>query len=99
MNPIAKAIALVAASLLCLYGFAWLVFTKGVHISETADTTIGVLIVVSALLLPVVGYISVRKHRNGPAYAALFPAFLVSLAPSVILLCALLVVLFVRRPT
>ena len=99
MNAIIKAFVLVVASLLCLYGFGWLAFSKGVHISEAADNTVAIVVLVFALLLPVAGFLSFRKHRGGPAYPVLFPAFLISLAPAVIILCAVLVMLFVRRPS
>jgi cytochrome bd-type quinol oxidase subunit 2 len=98
MSPIIKASALVAASLFCLYGFAWLAFSKGVHISEAADKTVAAVFLISAVLLPIIAFLFLRAQRGTPSYRLMFPAFLVALAPAVILLCALLVVLLVRRP-
>jgi len=98
MNSAIKAALLVIGSLLCLYGFGWLAFSKGVRIGEAADTAIAVLVLVSAVLLPVLGFLSFRKQRGTSSYRVLFPAFLVSLAPAVIILCAVLVALLVRRP-
>ena len=97
-SPI-KSMLLIAASLLCLYGFAWLAFSKGVHISDTVDTAVGVAVLLSSLALPVAGFRSLRGHRGTPWYRTLvFPAFLISLAPAVIILYAILVVLIVRPP-
>jgi hypothetical protein len=99
MNSTLKAALLVVASLLCLYGFGWLAFSKGIHVSEAFDTTVAVLVLVSAALLPVLAFLALRGQRGTPAYRPLlFPAFLVSLAPAVIILCAILVALLVRRP-
>ena len=99
MKAAVTAIALVGASLLCLYGFAWLAFSKGVRISDGMDTAVGVTVLVSSALLPVGGFLSLRGQRGSAAYRTLlFPAFLISLAPAVIVLCALLVVLLVRPP-
>jgi cytochrome bd-type quinol oxidase subunit 2 len=99
MNSIVKASVLIVISLLCLYGFAWLAFSKGVRVSEAVDNTVAVLVLLSAVLLPILAFLLLRGQRGSPSYRALlFPAFLVSLAPAVIILCAVLVALLVRRP-
>lgn len=99
MKVLLIAIALVVASLLCLYGFAWLAFSKGVRVSEAVDNTVGVAVLVSSVLLPVIGFLCLRGQRGTASYRVfLFPAFLISLAPAVIILCAVLVVLLVRPP-
>ena len=96
VNTVLIAIALVVDSLLCL-GFAWLAFSKGVRISETMDNAVGLLVLVSAVLLPILGFVSLGGGRGTASYRVLlFPAFLMSLAPAVIIPCAFLVALLVR---
>ena len=91
------AIALVVDSLLCLYGFAWLAFSKGVRVSEATDNTVGMVVLVSSMVLPLLGFVSLSGARGTVSYRVLlFPAFLVSLVPAVIIPCAILVALLVR---
>ena len=99
MKALLIAIALIIVSLLCLYGFAWLAFRKGVHVSEAVDNKVGVAVLVSSVFLPIASFWCLRGQRGTASYRLLlFPAFLISLAPAVIILCAVLVVLLVRPP-
>lgn len=99
MKSAFTAIVLIGASLLCLYGFASVVFSKGVRVSAAVDNTVAVAVLVGSALLPVAGFLSLRAQRSSPdGRKLLFPVFLISLVPAVIVLCAVLVVLLVRPP-
>jgi hypothetical protein len=97
MKPLLKAVLLAAMSLLCLYGFAWLNFRKGIRFSSTVDSIIVALILCSAVALPILGYLSLRRRQAAAPYQALlFPAFLISLSPAVIILSAVVSGLIAR---
>lgn len=85
--PALAAIALVGAAFLCRYGFVWLVFNKGVRVSEAVDTMVGVTDCETSALLPVVGFRPVRAKRSTTPFRKLpSMAFLDSLTPAVIVL-------------
>jgi hypothetical protein len=97
MKPLPRAVLLVAMSLFCLYGFAWLNFRKGIRFSYTVDSIIAALILFGAVALPALGYLSLRRRQSAAPYQALlFPAFLISLFPAVIILSSLVAGFIVR---
>lgn len=91
---------LVVASLLCLLMIAWLGSIKGVHFTEVAGRgSVGFLVVGASLILPFLGFRSVKTHRAlHPWRALLSPAFITSFLPSVIILWLFLGACFVRFP-
>jgi Trk-type K+ transport system membrane component len=99
MKPLPRAVLLVAMSLFCLYGFAWLTSRKGIHFSSTVDSIIAALILFGAVALPLLGYLNLRRRQSTEPYQALlFPTFLISLSPAVIILSATLVGLLSCAP-
>jgi hypothetical protein len=101
MNLALQSLALVAASLASFYGMARIVFSKGALAdSQSLDFMFGLAVLILPLLLPIVGFRILRGQRRSLLYKLLlFPAFVFSLLPAVVLLCLLLVVLFVPRPS
>ena len=65
------AIALVADSLLCLCGFVWLAFIKGIRVSEATDSTVGLVVLVSSMMVPVLGIVSLSGARGTVSYRVL----------------------------
>jgi hypothetical protein len=80
---------------------ARIIFSKGaLSDSQSLDFMFGLAVLIVPLLLPVFGFRILRGQQRSLLYKLLlFPAFVFSLLPAVVLLCLLLVVLFVPRPS
>ena len=91
-----KALALVAGSVMWLCAGAWLTSSKGGRISQSVDGSLAVALLIASLALPYCGFRLLRARQRTASCCA-FPAFLASLVPPVMILCAALVALLVPR--
>jgi len=90
-------VILVVASLLCLLMIAGLGSMKGVHFTEAAGRgSIGCVVVVVSLILPILGYRSAKTQAIRPRRALLSPMFITTVLPVVIILWLVLDACFFR---
>ena len=93
VSPSVKALALVAGSLFWVYALAALL-TKGLDAGPSV--LIGLIVLLGLFALPILGFLSVRGHPRSLSYKMiLFPAFIFSLVPPIILGCILYVMFVV----
>jgi cytochrome bd-type quinol oxidase subunit 2 len=96
IRALVVAAGLTTGSAVWFYFFASLL-TKGGNRSDFLEISMGAGLVLSSLLLPFLGWLMIRQSRGAVFYGVVFAAFLISLAPLVIILCLLLVVIIVPR--
>ncbi len=79
---------LVAVALLCLVTMAWLgSSSKGVHFTEAAGRgSVGYLVVAVSLILPILGYRSVKTQGDWSHPVLLAPVCIITLLPALIML-------------
>jgi hypothetical protein len=94
-----KPAALIGASMLWFYGFGIVISSKSSPFSGSTELVVSILLLAAPVVMPLLGFFLLKGQPRDLWYkSVLFPAFLVSLLPATISLCAVGVLLFVPAP-
>src|SRR5690349_784413 len=82
MKAVIKPAALIAASVLWLCIYELVIFDRGSHFSQPVAAALTVLLLISGVILPFVGFRIFKTQRRGSLFGLLL--FIASLVPAVV---------------